>query len=89
MRGMRFWMCVLLLAGVLNVTAFVPSASACPMCKAANETQSHLPRAYQYSILFMLAMPAMIFSGIGVGLYRMSKREAEIAKRMDDEQDGE
>ncbi|MDA0835079.1 MAG: hypothetical protein O2955_04850 [Planctomycetota bacterium] len=76
---------IIMLAALFNGAIVVPTASACPMCKSANETQSELPRAYQYSILFMLAMPATIFTGIGVGLYRMSKREAEVAERMDRE----
>jgi hypothetical protein len=44
------------------------------MCKAANETEPALPRAYQASILFMLAMPAMVLSGFGIGFYRLSRR---------------
>ncbi len=50
-------------------------ADACPMCKIANETDDRLPRAYMYSILFMLAVPGSIFTGFGIGLYRLSKRE--------------
>lgn len=51
------------------------SASACPNCKAANETDSNLPRAYMYSILFMIGMPATIFTGFGISFYRMAARE--------------
>lgn len=49
------------------------TASACPMCKEANETDDRRPRAYMYSILFMLAVPATVFTGFGVGFYRLSK----------------
>lgn len=52
-------------------------ADACPMCRTANETDDNLPRAYMYSILFMLFMPAMIFTGFGVMFYRLSKQQAE------------
>jgi hypothetical protein len=47
---------------------------ACPGCKNANETDSLRPRAYMYSILFMLGMPATVFTGFGIAFYRMSRR---------------
>ena len=50
------------------------AAVACPMCKAANETEDALPRAYQASILFMLGVPAIVATSFGVGLYRLSKK---------------
>ena len=70
-----------LAAGVFAATAgAVPQAwqsqaTACPSCKAANETDSRRPTAYMYSILFMLGMPATIFSCFGIAFYRMSRRE--------------
>ncbi len=64
--------------GVL--TALPQSATACPSCKAANETDSLRPRAYMYSILFMLAMPATVFAGFGICFYRMSRSEAELSE---------
>lgn len=70
-----------LAAGVFAATAGVlphtgqSSVMACPSCKNANETDSLKPTAYMYSILFMLGMPATIFSGFGVAFYRMSRRE--------------
>ena len=59
-------------------------ATACPMCKYANEadqpneTANLRPQAFMYSILFMLAMPPTIFTIFGVSFYRMYKR-AEAA----------
>ena len=54
-----------------------PSAVvACPSCKNANETDDLRPRAYMYSILFMLGMPATVFTGFGIAFYRLSKRAA-------------
>lgn len=47
---------------------------ACPNCKAANETDSNRPRAYMYSILFMIGMPATIFTTFGISFYRMTKK---------------
>ncbi len=55
--------------------AWQSQAGACPGCKNANETDSRRPMAYMYSILFMLGMPATIFSCFGVAFYRMSRRE--------------
>ena len=49
-------------------------AQACPGCKNANETDTLRPRAYMYSILFMLGMPATVFTGFGIAFYRMSRR---------------
>ena len=60
----------------------IEAAQACPMCRAANETDSALPRAYMVSILFMLAVPGMLVTGYGVGFYRLSKQqERELANR--------
>ncbi len=61
------------------------SAEACPMCKQANEVDevaAARPRAYMYSILFMLSMPMMIFSGFGFALYRVVKKsERDLAEQ--------
>jgi hypothetical protein len=67
-----------LVSGICSV------AQACPMCKYANEadqTGEHMnrrPNAYMYSILFMLAMPATIFTVFGISFYRLSQ-QAESA----------
>lgn len=58
-------------------------AMACPNCKFANESESNRPKAYMYSILFMIGMPATIFTGFGVSLYRMTKKaELEALEQM-------
>jgi hypothetical protein len=82
MFGRRFLQSVAL-AGALFVAAPVTPALACPMCKVANESQSEKetaenlkPKAYMYSILFMLAMPATLLTGFGIGFYRLSKKNA-------------
>src|SRR4029078_8393965 len=41
------------------------AAQACPMCSQSIAEESLLPHAYMYSIIFMLSMPAMVFTGIG------------------------
>jgi hypothetical protein len=80
-------MCVL---GALAADPFASAAQACPMCKAANETDANLPRAYMFSILFMLAVPATVVTSFGIGLYRLSRQRpeelpAEDASQSEDE----
>ena len=65
-------------AAVLAALACVPEvAEACPMCKAGAEADDRLPRAFFASILFMLAVPGLLFGGFGVAFWRLSKRADE------------
>ncbi len=69
----------LLFAFLLAVVTFGPilnTAQACPMCKEANQTDENRPKAYMYSILFMMSMPAILFTGFSVGLYRLHRKQA-------------
>ncbi len=72
--------CVLLLVIAAATGTFISpwqtSAAACPGCKNATETDPLLPKAYMYSILFMLAMPATVFTGFGIAFYRLSRKGA-------------
>lgn len=58
---------------------------ACPLCKLANESKQATeeenlrPRAYMYSILFMLSMPATLLTGFSFGFYRLWKNHQLIA----------
>lgn len=52
------------------------SAFACPMCKAATEEDDLQPRAYMYSILFMLGVPGTLGIGAVVGLTVLGRKEA-------------
>jgi hypothetical protein len=61
------------LAG-LAVLMVADAAVACPMCKAAAESDPRLPNAFMASILFMLAMPFTIATCFGVAFYRLSKK---------------
>jgi hypothetical protein len=45
------------------------AAEACPMCNQTIANENALPRAYMYSILFMLGMPATVFTSFGVFLH--------------------
>ncbi|MFG0331780.1 MAG: hypothetical protein ACF8TS_00335 [Maioricimonas sp. JB049] len=82
----RFAILMTLLLGGLIFAVDVPSAQACPMCKVANESgengsasaTSSVPRAYMYSILFMLTMPATLMTGFGIGFYRLWKKQQEM-----------
>jgi hypothetical protein len=72
---------LLLLVVVVFVASWLGSMSgvveACPMCQIANESKASdvLPRAYMYSILFMLAVPTSLATGFGIGFYRLSKQQ--------------
>jgi hypothetical protein len=69
-----------LIAGLLLCLSAATPASACPMCKLANESDSRLPRAYMYSILFMLGMPMTVLSGFGIGFWRLSRKAAQLQR---------
>ena len=74
----------LMLLTMLGLSGGVSSASACPMCKEANDADDPRPKAYMYSILFMLAVPATVFTGFGVGFYRLSKKGFEGEEFVDE-----
>ena len=71
---------ILTFAFTVVSNAAIP-ADACPMCQVANESQEEdkVPQAYMYSILFMLAMPATLFTAFAFGFYRLTKRAAQMA----------
>ena len=69
---------------VLTFSVAAPATvQACPMCKIAHEDSTDpavtaRPRAYFYSIMFMLGMPATILTTFGVSFYRLSRQQQEI-----------
>ena len=65
---------------VLLIGPAATSAFACPFCGEANATDQKRSDAYQLSILFMLAMPALIFSGFAYGFYRLSRGAAHVTE---------
>ena len=79
MSGRRFAAAAALL-GALIVGGMSAPATACPMCGQANEAatgeENRRPQAYMYSILFMMAMPATLLAGFGIGFYRLSRKNA-------------
>lgn len=77
-RTVRQFVIGLTAAVVLTLSSLgTSSAVACPMCKAANEEDDAKPRAYMYSILFMLTVPATIVSTLTFGLVVVGRREAQ------------
>ncbi|SFH79751.1 hypothetical protein [Planctomicrobium piriforme] len=67
----------------LGISATAVPAQACPMCKIAHEDSTDpavaaRPRAYMYSILFMLSMPATLLSIFGVSFYRLAKKQEQL-----------
>ena len=70
----RTWLIVAILMGAFSLGA-AQTARACPMCKAAITADDRRPQAFMYSILFMLAMPATIFTGFSIGFYRLSHKQ--------------
>ena len=78
-KGDMMWRRTIFLASVMVGAACfgptMPSAQACPMCKVANEQDSLLPKAYMYSILFMMGMIFSLGGGVGFCMYRLSRKE--------------
>lgn len=60
----------------------VTVVEACPMCKLATESDNLKPRAYMYSILFMLTAIGSVVTVVSVGLYKISQREQAALEEM-------
>jgi hypothetical protein len=79
----------LTLAVLLLLVLVAQSGWACPTCKdnlAADPASANLARGFYYSILFMLSMPYLILTGIGLYFYSLVRkarleREAGLAKQ--------
>lgn len=78
---MRRWIfAAVATAGLFGFAPTVPQASACPLCKLANESKQATeeenlrPKAYMYSILFMLSMPFSLTAAFSFGFYRAWKK---------------
>jgi hypothetical protein len=71
----RIVLAAALLLGLGIAGPMASLAQACPMCKVANEQDSLLPKAYMYSILFMMGMMFTIGGGMGLGMYLLSRKE--------------
>lgn len=84
---MRWLRSILILAAITCCIGgpLASEASACPSCQTATENakDKNLPQAMMYSILFMLAVPACIFGGLGFGLYKISRREKDVVAELE------
>jgi len=70
-------------SALLLGAGFTVTAQACPMCKAAlandpDPAAKARPKAYMYSILFMLSMPATLTTLFGISFYRLSRQQQAI-----------
>ena len=59
----------LVCAALCGISLSATAVQACPMCSQSIAEESLLPHAYMYSILFMLAMPATVFTGFGTMIF--------------------
>ena len=71
----RLFLVMTLLLSLETFGPLAESVQACPMCKVANEQDSLLPRAYMYSILFMMGMMFSLGGGVGYGMYLLGRKE--------------
>jgi|GEM_PF-350596 len=81
-------LCVVAVLG--STVGLTSTATACPMCKIAHEdaldpSVAARPKAYMYSILFMLAMPAGLATTFGVTFYRLSKKQQELNEQLNEQ----
>jgi hypothetical protein len=81
MNRKRTIRCLFIMFTVLGLVFADPQpqqASACPMCKVANEEDDARPKAYMYSIIFMLSVPAVMVAGITGVLFSMHRKEQKV-----------
>lgn len=71
----RLVMSTSLLLGIGLIGPLTLSAQACPMCKIANEQDSLIPKAYMYSILFMMGTIFSLAGGVGLCVFHLSRKE--------------
>jgi hypothetical protein len=70
---------IVLVCLAVGATWFLSAAAqACPLCSQSIAEEDSLPHAYMYSILFMLAMPAVVFTGIGSVIYMQCHKPAAV-----------
>ena len=68
MRG-RMKVSSIVFAAVCGLSLITAAAQACPLCSQAIVAEDSVPQAYMYSIIFMLATPATVFTGIGTCIF--------------------
>ena len=75
MRPVRY-IAILLLLTLVGLAVLGPGvAAACPTCKeAVGNEQSNLVNGYFWSIVFMMSMPFLIFTGMSLYFYILVRR---------------
>ncbi|MBI5760342.1 MAG: hypothetical protein HZA46_17645 [Planctomycetales bacterium] len=68
----------LVAAATILIAALPQVVWACPMCAETVAADDNLPKAYMYSILFMMGMPAILASGFGFAFYRLVKKQQAL-----------
>jgi len=65
---------MLLCVFAVGVSCAADLAVACPMCSQSIAKEDAIPRAYMFSILFMLSMPALVLSGLAFIIVRAVRK---------------
>ena len=81
----KFALTGLFLLAALFAAPAVETAQACPNCKEGIKSDEKMPRAYQYSSIFMLSVPATLFTGFSYTFYRLNKKNAARQQDLDPE----
>lgn len=81
----KFALTGLFLLAAMFAGPALKTAHACPNCKEGISTDDQMPRAYQYSIIFMLTVPATLFTGFSYTFYRLSQQNAAKQQSLDPE----
>ena len=68
----------LIAAATILIAALPQAVWACPMCAETVAADDNLPKAYMYSILFMMGIPAILASGFGFAFYRLVKKQQAL-----------
>ncbi|MBS0261661.1 MAG: hypothetical protein JSS02_06850 [Planctomycetes bacterium] len=71
---MKYHQVAIFCAACLGLVWLAGTAEACPMCSQSIAEDDSLPRAFMYSILFMLGMPATVLCGIGSVIFVKYRR---------------
>jgi len=67
---------------MLMVLAVAGDAWGCPTCKnALGEESSHIVNGYFWSIIFMMSMPFLIFTGLSLYFYILVVRDRALKRR--------
>src|SRR5262245_8215656 len=78
-RFIFFLMLFLMVAAMLNVSAF---AQGCAMCKTALEQSPEgraMAKSFDYGILFLMGFPYMMIGAAGIAIYRAYRAKSRVS----------